>query len=144
MRRCLVLVTALLALATAAVAHKGVENPAVLERMQLMTSIKDHTATLGEMLKGAAPFDADRAKAARAALARDAARIPALFEAPETDPKSEAVPAIWDEWDAFEEIAQEMEEAALALDLEDAGGLKQSFGAYAGTCRACHERFRID
>ncbi|MBV2359213.1 cytochrome c [Thalassococcus sp. CAU 1522] len=129
--------------ATAALAHSGVKNAAVKARMDLMGEVKAATATLGDMSKGAKPFDAAKAEAARAALERHATRIPALFKAPESDPKTEARPEIWTDWDGFVAIADRMETVASAMDTGSLKTLRAGMGRLAKTCKSCHEAFRI-
>ncbi|MFO7854406.1 MAG: cytochrome c [Paracoccaceae bacterium] len=142
MRRPVALV--LLFAAGAALAHEGVENPAVMARMELMKDVGTATGTLGEMVKGETPFDAARAAEARAALIDAADRVPTLFEARETDPESEALPAVWEDWDGFVASAMEMQAAARGLETGTAEALRARFGDLGQTCRACHEDYRLD
>ena len=76
--------------ATGALAHQGVKNPAVKARMDSMSAIGKSMKVLGGMAKGESSFDAMAVQAAVASIAEQAARTPALFEANETDPKSES------------------------------------------------------
>ena len=87
--------------ASAALGHGGVLNAAVLARMEAMKAIGDATKVLGEMAKGAVAFDANAARAAAETIATHAADTPALFEAREADPKSEAKPGIWENFADF-------------------------------------------
>lgn len=130
-------------LATAALAHTGVKNPAVLERMELMKDVKEATGTIGGMVKGEIPFDPDRAAQARAALIEQARAIPAHFEAQETDPKSEARPEIWTDWDGFTKVAMQMEQAARGIDTSTPEGLAKGLKQLGASCAACHEPYRI-
>jgi cytochrome c556 len=130
--------------ASAALAHEGVQNPAVMERMELMKAVGEQTKALGDMVQGKVAFDETRAETAQAALAEAAARIPALFEARETDPKSEALPVIWDEWSDFVAKAEGMETAARDLRTGSAQTLRESFADLGQSCRACHEDYRPD
>ncbi|WP_438990637.1 c-type cytochrome [Lentibacter sp.] len=130
-------------LAGAALAHDGVENEAVKARMMLMDGVKTATGTLGGMAKGEIEFDADKAGAARQALMEYAAKVPAAFEAQEMDPKSTALPAIWENWADFEAKAVAMGAAAEALDTSDLGWLQAGMGELGGTCAACHKAYRI-
>ena len=129
--------------ALGALAHQGVQNPAVMARMNAMSAIADATKTLGDMAKGSVSFDAPRAQAAAQALAEKAADVPGLFEAREDDPKSEALPVIWETFEDFRQKTEEMEAAALALtNVADLGGLRAGMGALGQSCKGCHQGYR--
>ena len=135
--------TPALAGATLALAHEGVTNPAVLERMEQMVEIAENTEVLGEMAKGERPFDAGAARAAARAIARHAAETPALFETRETDPNSEALPAIWAEFDSFAALSGGLREAAQAATrIETPDDLRPALAAIGQACTACHEDYR--
>ncbi|MEP3298952.1 MAG: cytochrome c [Pseudoruegeria sp.] len=129
--------------ASMAIAHDGVANEAVKARMDVMKTIGASTGTMGKMLQGKAEFDADAAAAAATAMANAAAQIPTVFEANETDPESEASPEIWTNWDDFVAKGAALEMGAKALDTSSLDALKASFGGAAGTCKACHSKYRI-
>ncbi|MCE8531792.1 cytochrome c [Ruegeria pomeroyi] len=137
------LVVALFA-ASAALAHSGVSNPAVKARMHAMMQIADNTKILGAMAKGEAPFDADEARAAAAAIAAHAASVPTLFMAEEHDPKSEALPAIWQDFDTFGQRSEALTLAAAeaAGTIETEADLKPALARIGGTCKSCHQDFR--
>jgi len=143
MKKVLGTVALTMALAGAAVAHDDVANEAVKARMMLMEGVKTATGTLGGMAKGEIGFDAEKAGTARQALIDHAAAIPAAFMAPEMDPKSTALPAIWEDWADFEAKAAAMGAAADALDTSDLAWLQTGMGALGGTCAACHKAYRI-
>lgn len=133
---------ALLITGTVALAHTGVKNPDVKARMHLMKQIADATKVIGQMAKGAVPFDAERANAAARTLAKHSARVPALFETPADDPTSEARPAIWETFDEFIRLSEDMGRAAQSANIgsqEDAAAALKSLGQ---TCSACHELYR--
>ena len=134
----------ILATATAALAHQGVQNPAVKARMDGMSAIAENLKTLGMMARGATEFDAEAARAAAAAIATRAADVPGLFEANETDPMSEAKPAIWTNFEDFSAKASELENVAVGLSTsittpEDLGPAMGSLGA---SCKSCHSIYR--
>lgn len=131
-------------LTTAALAHQGVQNAAVKARMDGMSAIGANMKTLGAMAKGQVAFDAGQAKEAAAAVAQEAARIPSLFEVQETDPKSEALPVIWSEFDRFTAIADDLEAAAIvaASALNGPEDLGPALKAIGGQCSACHKAYR--
>lgn len=133
-----------LAVGTMALAHTGVQNPAVMERMEAMKSIGESMEVIGTMAKGERPFDADAADAAARAIARHAAETPALFEAREDDPESEALPAIWEDFDDFTEKALELEATAreVAGSVETQADLREAVATLGAACKACHSEYR--
>ena len=144
MKRAFLPLLVALAAGTAALAHQGVTNPAVMTRMHGMSDIADHMKTLGTMAKGETPFDADAARAAAAGISAHAAEIPALFFAPETDAKSEALPVIWDRFDDFARLSTELKTVADGLSRSISGpdDLQPALRALGGSCRDCHRTYR--
>lgn len=133
-----------LVFAGAAFAHSGVKNPAVMARMDAMSAIGAEMKTLGEMAKGAVAFDLEKARAATAAIARHSADTPALFEAKEDDPKSEAKPEIWNNFADFAQKSDALTEIALDLSqaLQSEADLPQAVAALGNACKACHGPYR--
>ena len=127
--------------AGAALAHDGVKNPAVTARMEGMKQMGGAAKILGEMVKGAVAFDAASANAAMETLRVESARIEALFEAEEDDPKSEALPAIWQDYPDFAAKAEALKAAASQTvgSLAELQGVTSQIG---GVCRACHKDYR--
>ncbi len=141
--RPLVIAATLLA-ATAALAHQGVQNATVMARMEGMSAIASHMKTLGDMAKGKIPFDAQTAQAAANGVADQADLIPSLFEQPETDPKSEALPTIWASYPDFTTkalaTATAARQAAGALDQPQQ--LATALSNIGATCKSCHAAYR--
>lgn len=142
LRNAQIIVLVSVAMSTAVFAHSGVKDPVVKARMDLMGSIAQTTKTLGTMAKSG---DVDPAQVVEAAnaLAAHAREIEPKFSEPATDPKSEALPVIWEEMNDFLNIAKSMETAALNLagapdDL--ANGMKE----IGRTCGTCHKDYRIE
>jgi len=131
------------ALSGAAIHAHSVENPVVQKRMDLMKEIKGAMGVLGGMAKGAMAFDAAAASAAQNTLIEQSKMVAATFEANETDPKSEALPAIWENWDAFVEMADDLNFAAEGLDATSLAGVRGSLGNIGASCGACHKKFRM-
>lgn len=127
-----------------ALAHGGVKNATVMARMNGMTSISEAMKVLGAMAKGQTQFDSETARAAAKDVAYLSAQIPDLFQAPETDPKTEALPVIWERFDAFTALAQETETSALALSqsLTTPDDLTAGLAQLGATCKACHKEYR--
>lgn len=144
MKPAVIIAVALTCAGTVALAHSGVKNPAVLARMESMKSTGKAMEVLSDMAKGKIAFDAGAARAAAADVARHSAQTPALFEAPATDPKTEALPVIWDRFDDFTAKSQETEEIALALSqsLATPDDLNAGLMQLGASCKACHREYR--
>lgn len=125
--------------AATALAHTGVQNPAVLERMDAMKTIGDAMETLGNMARGKIAFDADSAQAAASEIADHAAETPTLFEARETDPKSEAKDAIWSDFADFTQKSEALARAAreISASLETRDALVPSVRKLGEACKVC-------
>lgn len=144
MKAKLILPLLLAVTASSALAHGGVQNPAVLARMEAMKAIGDATKVLGEMAKGARAFDADSARAAAQSIAAHAAETPALFETREDDPFSEALPGIWANFDDFTAKAGNLATLAteLGTSLDSPEALRAGLDALGETCKTCHSDYR--
>lgn len=127
---------------TASLAHDGVKDPKVKERMQIMKQIKAATGVLGSMAKHPASHDADEARAARSDLIRLSKKVAPSFTTRAMDPKSEARPAIWDNWDDFAARALALTAAAEALDPTSPQGVATGMAGIGGACGGCHKPYR--
>lgn len=125
-------------------AKDGVTNPVVKARMDNMQVIRTNTGTLGDMAQGKTVFDAAAATEAKTALAAAAAEIVKAFEANEDDPVSEATPKIWENYADFTAKAEALVAAAEAADTSSLDGLRKGMGAIGGSCKACHEGYRLE
>ncbi|OWJ81755.1 hypothetical protein CDV52_17485 [Haematobacter missouriensis] len=119
-------------------------NPAVRERMALMKDIGRNLKSIADMVQQKVPFDSHAAQAAAGTIATDAGRIHTLFRPQESDPASEALPAIWEKWDDFVAHADKLASAAQAIDATSAETLAAGFRPMAGTCKSCHDNYRMD
>lgn len=143
MKKTLITLT-LIAMGTAALSHGGVKDKDVMARMMVMKTIGDQMKVIGKMAKGEAPFDAAAANAALTEVAAQAAQVPSMFETPATDPKSEALPVIWEQFDDFTKLAVSMEQTAekLAGTVQTDADLGAVMGQMGATCKACHSTYR--
>jgi len=130
--------------AGAAFAHGGVKNAAVMARMDAMSSIGAETKALGKMAKGETKFDAKAARAAAALIAKHAAATPDLFRAREDDPKSEALPTIWTNFEDFTEKSHALEALAMKYSqaIKQPSDLAQAMAELGKSCKACHKIYR--
>lgn len=131
-------------IAFGAFAHSGVKNPAVMARMDGMSAVGKAMKTLGKMANGAIAFDAKEAERAVDTLNTEAARITVLFEAREGDPKSEALPAIWDNFADFSVKAAAMQDAVRAAQgqIKSQADLAPALQPIGQSCKGCHTLYR--
>lgn len=128
---------------TPLLAHADATNPVVIERMKTMKAIGGAMKTLADMAKGEAEFDTAKADAAVATMGKNAGDIAAKFEANETDPETEALPAIWENWDDFVKKSEDLVMASNSVaSITDEAALGAALGQLGGTCKACHRDYR--
>ena len=125
-------------------AHSGVKDKNVKERMMLMKEMANNTKTIGQMLKGKTPFDADEAKLALERLSSLSLETPKVFKINASDPKSEASPAIWDEFDEFTRLSKDLAETSLVLagSIDSIDDLRPALKGVSSGCKACHRQYR--
>jgi cytochrome c556 len=128
-----------------ALAHEGATG-VVKERMDLMKRQQKDMKLLGEMAKGKTPFDGAKAAAAAKDLANTAKKIPDLFPQGSAGHPSDALPAIWEDWDHFTGNAGHLETNANALaehlDGASGDGWTGALQKVTDSCKDCHESFR--
>jgi len=125
-------------------AHAGVKDPGVMARMHAMKTIGASSKILRQMASGRTPYDAAQADAAKTALIRYLEQTEDLFQEPHSDPKSEALPAIWTAFDDFRAIADEAVSKAQGLDTGSVAGIRNSLPALGQTCSSCHKAYRAE
>ena len=133
---------AALLIAAAAFAHSGVKDPQVMARMNGMSAMEKHNKTLGEMVKGTVAFDKTAATQAIEGMKVEAAKTVALFEPAAQDPKSEALPAIWNNWENFVAQSEALQNVLERVTINDASDLRPTFRDINRACSACHKDYR--
>jgi cytochrome c556 len=136
----------LMLLGTSARAHetKMEELPAgpIRDRHERMEGIGKNAKVIGDAMKSG-----DFAPVAGAAekIQADAAKITALFPPGSTHEKSRAKPEIWTDWAKFEAGAKDLgtKAGALATAANDKGDVPAAAKALFGTCKSCHDQFRV-
>ena len=127
---------------TAAVAQDAPQ----VARQELMGQIGDNAKILGDMAKGARPYEEETAVQALDAIIDDIAEFTTLFpEGSETGHETRARSSIWQDKSAFEEDAMNLQEAAVTAREAAPGGheaFAPAFQAVGRTCGACHNDFR--
>ena len=125
-----------------ALAHEGATG-AVKERMDLMEPAKRHEAARRHG-QGQDAICRRQGRRGRQGSRDDGKENPDLFPEGSTGHPSDALPAIWQEWDHFTGNAGDLETKAGAL-----AGISTAPASWTGAlqkvtdvCKACHESFR--
>ena len=139
----LIFAAAIVGVSSVALAHQNVRNPSVKARMEAMEVMAAATKSLGLMVKEEAPFDSQQANLALLQIGKAAAETPDLFANPETDPVSEALPEIWEDFDDFAERSLALETLAQnAADVATLDDARMALGSVGRACKSCHEVYR--
>lgn len=150
----ILVVTAALGLGAAgALAHGGATG-IVKQRMDAMETLGTAMKSIGQMLRGKAEFDAGAIREAAGKIeAHAGTEMTELFPEDSLKGPSEASPMIWQDWAGFEIKANDLaEEAGKLAAVAAADGASTSegkqaiaaaFGEVGGTCKACHETYRV-
>lgn len=122
------------------------DNPIKARQALMELNGKDAKAG-GDMLKGAAPFNAAKAKAIFISMNDVANKYGALFPAnSKTGFDTEAAPAIWTKPAEFKAAVAKFQadtSAAMKVDVSTQAAFGQQFGKVTANCKSCHESFRI-
>ncbi|WDQ97871.1 cytochrome c [Devosia sp. J2-20] len=100
----------------------------------------------GALLKSAGALTGAEAETAMQSLIDNYTHIPAVFPEGSNIGDSEALPAIWENWDAFTAIAETGRAAAAdglaAAQAGDADAYGAAIKAIGATCGTCHKQYR--
>ncbi|GLK71147.1 cytochrome c [Ancylobacter dichloromethanicus] len=127
--------------ATAVMAQADV----VKERQTLLKQFGDLTKPVGGMLRGSTPFDLATVQAALDAYVKNAKVLPTLFpEGSDSDPDTEALPAIWTNKADFDARFAKLgtDAAAARAAITDEASFKANFPAVVRNCGGCHDNYR--
>lgn len=129
-------------------AHSGATG-VVKERMDRMQAMKEGMKIMGEMIKGKTPFEEAQIQQQSRRLLEASHGLPDSFPMEsmhEMHGVSEALPAIWHEWDRFVSLSSNLDDQAARLESLATGGdrraIKVQFVQVAKACRACHADYR--
>ncbi len=110
-------------LGAAAFAHNGATG-VVLERMNGMSAMKKVMGELAPMMRGEAPYDVAAAqKGAAKIMAHAGGNMVKLFPEETIPATSYAVPALWERWDDFSDLADLLASQAFGLAMAVPNGL---------------------
>ena len=120
------------------------ENSGYVERSKLMQNIRLEFSVLVRMSREKIEFDESLATSARLNLLRFAASTPAIFEDDDLPINSEALPAIWENWDDFVSKSEDLEFALEGVDTSTLIDLRASLGNVGAACGSCHQKYRMN
>lgn len=128
------------------IAHDGATG-IVKERMVAMKSIRDRLKSVAAMIKGEEPFNSEKlATLADEIGAHGGDSMIKKFPKGSIHGPSEALPAIWEDWEEFRRLAFKLSKTS--DDLANAAITSpnrppvEAFKALASTCKSCHDDFR--
>lgn len=105
--------------------------------------------TLARMLRGDMPWNAQAAQQAAEQINAEARKMSRLFPdgtGPDRVPKTNALPAIWQNKADFESaigaLAQASQRLAELAQANDEAGFRTQFRVTGQACASCHEKFR--
>ena len=120
------------------------ENSGYIERSKLMQNIRLEFSVLARMSREKIEFDESLAEAARLNLLKLAASTPTVFEDDDLPINSEALPAIWENWDDFVSKSEDFEFVLEGVDTSTLIDLRDSLGNVGAACGACHQKYRMN
>ena len=120
------------------------ENSGYVERSKLMQNIRLEFSVLARMSREKIEFDESLATSARLNLLMFAASTPAIFEDDDLPINSEALPAIWENWDDFVSKSEDLEFALEGVDTSTLVDLRASLGNVGAACGSCHQKYRMN
>ncbi len=127
-------------------AHDGAMG-VTKERMDIMKGMADAMKAMGLMLKGEAPFDPEIIATSAGYLVKNARTIPDLTPKGSNALPSEALDAIWQDWDRYVDSANQLaDEGAKLVEISENGHdldtVRAQFAKLGRTCGSCHDAFR--
>ena len=119
-------------------------------RQAVLKVIGWNVGPMGAMTRDLVPWDSALVARNAQRIAWMAGMIPDAFRADTRahDLETEALPVIWEDFERFEELAENTRESAERLASLAAAGdeaaAREAVGALIDDCRACHNDFRVD
>lgn len=144
-------IIALAALAAATglsvLAHEGASG-VVKQRMEAMKAISRSQKQIIAMIRAERPFNAAKVAAAARGIEQHATQMPQLFPEGSHHGVSEASPDIWQEWEGFVALSEQLRRRARALRAKaevatGAEDIRSELLALGKACKSCHSDFRV-
>jgi cytochrome c556 len=114
-----------------------------IARSKLMQNIRLEFSVLARMSRERIEFDESLAESTRLNLLKLAASTPVIFKDDDLPINSEALPAIWENWDDFVSKSADLEFALEGVDTSTLADLIGSLGNVGATCGSCHQKYRM-
>lgn len=125
-KRLVILTTAGLIAGAAALAHSGATG-VVKERMDGMVALGNVVKELTPMMRGQTPYDADSVRAgADVMIEHGGEQMTRLFPEGSDGMPSQALPTVWEDWEEFTALAEQLALRAEGLKLSTDVGLAAS------------------
>lgn len=107
----------------AAMAHNGATG-IVKERMDGMSAMSKAVKALTPIMRGTADYDADKVRSAADVMIKHAGeQMTSLFPEGTGGMPSSALPAVWDNWEEFSKISNELKAYAEGMKIAAGNGL---------------------
>ena len=123
-------------------AHSGVKDINVLNRMKLMSSMAEHVKVLSQMMTKKISFNAEKASETLNKIFRLSENTRSVFMVNAIDPKSEAKPIIWKEFDNFIKLSNKLSDSTKSLSISTYEDLRPAIIKIGADCKACHKKYR--
>lgn len=132
--------------ASLAYAHDGATG-VIKQRMDMMGEIAKAMKSIGQMVKGEVDYNSEVAIKAALEIEKHAKGFPQLFPKGSTTNPSEALPVIWENWEEFNQLLEEMKAqskslAEIASTAKTPDEIKAQFAMVGKNCGTCHKKFR--
>lgn len=141
------LIGLLLVLVFANVYGHGGATGIVKERMDSMVSLKEAMKSLNTMINKRQDYNVDKIKEYADLIAKNSGEhMIKMFPEGSLYSPSEAKPELWDEWEVFTKMANDLE--VLAKNLRDSAtpspskATEKLFKSIRGNCSDCHDKYR--
>ena len=144
------IVTITLTLLTGLVlAHSGATG-IVKKRMDAMSELGDRSKQVADMFKGKVPFEKQVVEEAAGDFVKHGSEMIDLFpdtEASRTGSSTEALPAVWEDWDDFSVLVEKFVDDSQVLqttltETDNPKPIKVAFFKATKSCSSCHKQFR--
>ena len=128
-----------------ALAHQGATG-VIKERMDMMEDIGDNMKGMKAMVQRKQAFDATKMAMYAESIQKASLDMKKVFPEGSLQHPSEALPSIWQNWDKFSSLADQLvaesEKLREMAKTQDQRAVMKQFARVGKTCRGCHTDFR--